>query len=377
VKESILEFPNRSTIAEEAGAWLVRLDGDQPLSAEEQFALREWLQRSALHREELNELAVLWGKVNCLTELAVPLEKSSSTPSNDTEERRRPGYFGGLVPLGATATIVVIGFALLLTLWMRSDPWEAKDGMYATAVGQQKRMILADGSVALLNTNSQIEVEYGENFRDIHLLQGEAYFEVAKNLNQPFRVYAGNGRIQAVGTAFSVLLKVNAVDVTVTEGKVALASLVNTKVTLPEPSGTPPGQTRPDTNNRLIATELGLLSAGQSITIREAAGAEASKASIVDEIEIVDQQEMSKRQSWQRGIITFAGDPLEKVVEEISRYTTVRIEITDPAVRAIKIGGQFPVGETDAMLNALEANFGLRVTRVAEDHVLLASSQDS
>jgi transmembrane sensor len=266
---------------------------------------------------------------------------------------------------------------LLLTLWMRSDPWEAKDGMYATAVGQQKRMIRADGSVALLNTNSQIEVEYGENFRDIHLLQGEAYFEVAKNLNQPFRVYAGNGRIQAVGTAFSVLLKVNAVDVTVTEGKVALASLVNTKVTLPEPSGTPPGQTRPDTNNRLIATELGLLSAGQSITIREAAGAEASKASIVDEIEIVDQQEMSKRQSWQRGIITFAGDPLEKVVEEISRYTTVRIEITDPAVRAIKIGGQFPVGETDAMLNALEANFGLRVTRVAEDHVLLASSQDS
>lgn len=46
VKENILEFPNRSIIAEEAGAWLVKLDGDQSLSAEQQSALREWLQHS-------------------------------------------------------------------------------------------------------------------------------------------------------------------------------------------------------------------------------------------------------------------------------------------------------------------------------------------
>ena len=41
----------------------------------------------------------------------------------------------------------------------------------------------------------------------------------------PFRVYAGGGRIQAVGTAFTVRIKGEDVDVTVTEGKVELASV--------------------------------------------------------------------------------------------------------------------------------------------------------
>jgi len=42
-------------------------------------------------------------------------------------------------------------------------------------------------------------------------------------------------------------------------------------------------------------------------------------------------------------------------------------------VRSIRIGGRFPVGETTAMLRSLEENFGLRVTRIDQDHVLLSS----
>jgi transmembrane sensor len=124
-------------------------------------------------------------------------------------------------------------------------------------------------------------------------------------------------------------------------------------------------------------TDLVLLNAGQSTTIRETAEDAADDTSSIDKIETVDRQEMNKRLSWQRGLLTFAGDPLEKVVKEISRYTTVSIEITDPGVRAIKIGGQFPVGETDAMLDALKVNFGLRVTRLDDNHVLIASAGDS
>ena len=58
-----------------------------------------------------------------------------------------------------------------------------------------------------LNTNSQIQVDYSEKQRNIRLLQGEAHFEVAKDRDKPFHVYAGNGRAQAVGTAFAVYLK--------------------------------------------------------------------------------------------------------------------------------------------------------------------------
>ncbi len=85
---------------------------------------------------------------------------------------------------------------------------------------------------------------------------------------------------------------------------------------------------------------------------------------------------MEKRLSWREGVLNFAGDPLEVVVNEISRYTTVSIEIADPAVRATRIGGRFPIGETDAMFDALEANFGLRVTRLSHDRVLVSVAEE-
>jgi len=383
VKENIVKFPDRNAIAEEAGAWLIKLDGDQAPSAEELDDLREWMERSPVHREELDSLATFWDKMNVLTELAVPLENlQTQSTSSQAEQGARTGngFFEGFGRIGLATAAIVLVFTIVFTAWTRPDPLTTTNGLYATNVGQQQETALTDGSVVLLNTNSQIRVEYGEQYRDIHLLQGEAHFSVAKNTDLPFRVFAGNGRVQAVGTAFSVYLKNNAVDVTVTEGSVALASLIMPEglATQNEPTTTAVG--RPDsiiTNSSIYTEDLGTLKAGQSTTIRSVVDDQISQAGTLDVIQTVDDQEMTKRLSWRQGLLTFAGDPLEHVVDEISRYTTVSIEITDPAVRAIKIGGQFPVGETDAMLDALEANFGLRVTRMGQDHVLLSAAEDS
>jgi len=373
MKQKIVEFPNRGVIAEEAGKWLIRLDGDRPLSAEEQTTLRKWLQRSPLHREELDSLARLWGRMNILTELAVPLGKSPLSSRLGTRRENRQGLLAGMGRLGIAMAVVVIGLVTVFSLWMQPDPVGSSNGLYVTAIGQQQQVTLADGSVVLLNTNSQIRVEYGEHYRDIYLLQGEVNFNVAKNPEQPFRVYAGSGRVQAVGTVFSVYLKNNAVDITVSEGKVALATLSRPGIASSGRSVPSAEAQRPGVDSAVYAENLGLLSAGQSISIRGVVEDAPSDMGSLDAIQTIDSAEMNKRLSWQQGLLIFNGDPLEQVVEEISRYTTVSIEITDPAVRAIKIGGQFPVGETDAMLEALEVNFGLRVTRLGDDHVLLAA----
>ena len=112
--------------------------------------------------------------------------------------------------------------------------------------------------------------------------------------------------------------------------------------------------------------------AGESATIRSALDADTVNS--VNVVETVEPQELAKRLSWREGVLIFAGDPLEVVVDEISRYTTVSIEITDPVVRATRIGGRFPIGETDAMFDALEANFGLRVIRLGHDRVLVSAA---
>jgi len=373
MNENIVEFPDRRAIKEEAAAWLIKLDGDSAPSAEELASLREWLARSPVHREQLLSFADIWGKMNVLTDLTVPLGHTERRSSRRFVGRPRIAM-SHFARASFVAAVIVIGIAA--TFWLRPGPLVNGNDFYATAVGQQRSMTLADGSVVILNTNTQIKVDYDDEYRNIRLLQGEAHFTVAKNPLRPFRVYAGNGRVQAVGTAFSVYLRDDSVDVTVTEGAVVLASVgqADTDLKLESSHGSNQSSGSIAMLDDGIVEALGTIKAGESATFRNAVDADVVR--ITSAIETVEAPEMAKRLSWRDGILTFAGDPLVVVVDEISRYTTVSIEISDPVVQATRIGGRFPIGETDAMFDALEANFGLRVTRLSHDRVLLSAAEE-
>jgi transmembrane sensor len=338
---TIVELPERKELAEEAAQWLIRLDADAPPSQDELRALGEWLHRSPAHREELESMAALWGRMNILTELAVPLVQPAW---------RRAG-----VLLAALATLVIL-IGVVIVQSRTPNPLHETNGLYATAVGQQSVKDLADGSQVMLNTNTQIKVEYGETYRNIYLLQGEALFTVAKNPQRPFRVYAGSGLIEAVGTAFSVYLKGAQIDVAVTEGRVALASI---------------------DAPRASTQSLGVVSAGEVATIRSpTTDPAADGVAVLQELEPIPPQALAQRLAWQNGVVMFSGETLENVVKELGRYTTMSIEIPDETIRSMRVGGRFPVGETEAMLAALETNFNLRVIRVSHNRVVLAPAQD-
>jgi len=373
MSENVVNFPDQKAVEEEAAAWLVTLDGDGEPSADELEALREWLDRSPEHQAQLGSVARFWGKLNILTELAVPLGhpqlQASARVDRLAQRPARQFLRAGLI---AAALIVGLGIAWVYT--DQPDPIVTSNGLYATTVGQQQSTALADDSIVLLNTDTQIRVEFDENYRNIYFLQGEAHFTVAKDAERPFRVYVGERMLQAVGTAFTVYLKGTEVDVTVTEGKVALATVV----------GIGDGEL-PKQANRIDAggsgavypvaspaiEQIATISAGESATLRKSE--EVDAAETLNKVESVEPQDMARRLSWREGMLVFNGEALEVVVEEISRYTTVSIEFSDPALRATRIGGQFPIGETDAMFDALEANFQLRITRLGDDRVLVSS----
>lgn len=362
---TVYDFPDRARIEEEAGEWLILLDSEESLAPEEAEALREWLERSPVHREELNSLIRFYGKMNVLTELAVPLGAEPVSHSADRPLMRRAA---------AVAVFALVAFGAL-SVWRNHDPLQTTNGLYTTTIGGQETAPLADGSIVQLNTNTRIEVDYDGQYRNVHLLQGEAYFTVAKHTGRPFRVYAGTGRIEAVGTAFAVRLKNDDVNVTVAEGTVALAAMERAV------SGTadnPQNIQRPNDGfgERYIAA-LGLLNAGESTSIPETMEGNAAASLSRPAVRTIGAQELARRLSWRRGLLVFAGEPLELVVEEISRYTTTTIEITDPAIAAISIGGQFQAGDTEGLLAALESNFDLRVTRVDQHHVRLTSAPHS
>jgi len=118
------------------------------------------------------------------------------------------------------------------------------------------------------------------------------------------------------------------------------------------------------------ARELGLLRAGEKTTVMEG---NADKATLA-EIQEIDHEDVEQGLSWRRGFLSFNGESLGEVVEEISRYTTVTIEIAGPSLKNIKIGGQLQVGDMESMLDALEANFGLQATRLGYNYVRLSTA---
>lgn len=395
VESNISQFPDRKIVDQEAAEWLIKLDSDKPLSHQEQTALRDWLARGPVHREALNQLNSFWGN-NVLTELIVPPvtsgAKSEAKPEDRPEERQ--SLIATLAqwlkeslwsPGGVTVTASIALIALTLTLVIGGNITDT-NGIYATIVGQQKTIEMADGSRLQLNTNSKVAVEYSDNFRNIRLIQGEVHFDVAKNPQLPFRVYAGNGRVQAVGTAFTVYLKDKEVDILVTEGRVALASLGSTLANVKDNKITTNIETKtvPEAIDHFANStplKMAELDAGQAAILKATENQPATQTSVantkentVEITQTMTDEELARRQSWRSGLLVFSGEPLTQVIDEISRYTTISIEIADPSIGAIEIGGRYRVGDIDEMFDALEANFGLQVKRLAYNRVQLVAA---
>ncbi|MDA9095866.1 FecR domain-containing protein [Porticoccaceae bacterium] len=366
--ENIIEWPDTTCLEEEAAAWIVMLDGEEKFSEHNKIALREWLSRSPEHVDMLNKLNAFWAD-NSLTELLEP-----SLASVAVKSRVQWPFISAWRPMAALSMVLMLGLALIFGEGLLGGSRTASNGLYATAVGEQKSIELADGSIVELNTNSQMKVEYSEGFRNIHLIQGEMHFNVAKDPVSPFRVYARNSRVQAVGTAFTVYLAEQDVQVYVTEGRVALAGLQALAPTATGPSiPAKPSQLgganktlNVDTYVASKVQELGTLDLGRGARLKTSdAVSTLNSGALLERIASPENDDLAKRLAWRDGLLVFSGETLEQVVAEVSRYTTVHIELSSPEIRDIEIAGQVHVGDTESMFKALESNFGLKVNRLS------------
>jgi len=329
-------------IEQQAADWLVRLDSDSAPTQKDLEELKQWMQRSPAHRQQLKRLTQHWHSANRLTELSFPLpgsQRPEGTMANLRYQFRHllNNSWQATASLGAGLTLTI---ALAMGLLLTNPDAVSGNGIYETRVGEQNSITLVDGSVIQLNTDSHIQVNYVDNQRNVVLMAGEAHFEVAKDSSRPFIVKAGDGMVRAVGTAFTVRIHPEALKVTVTEGKVALVS--STEVAQPAAP----------------VKDRGYLVQGQTVEFMPQAD-----TGLGNQIKQLAQNDLDQQLSWRKGLLLFTGEPLAEVIEEVNRYTQLEIRIIDQNIGNISIGGQFKVGETEAMLKVLEANFGINVSR--------------
>ncbi len=129
---------------------------------------------------------------------------------------------------------VAASLAILLSVFLAKDLLFLEKGPVTinnpiqeknTISGQKLTVHLSDGSRVILNSGSSIS--YAKYFSDssrVVRLQGEAFFEVSKNPDRPFRVIAGNTVTEAIGTSFTINSHYNeSVNVALLTGKVYVA----------------------------------------------------------------------------------------------------------------------------------------------------------
>ena len=398
---NIHDLKRQDDVMDEAYAWVLLFNRDTAVTSEELAALREWVARSPAHKQALTEAENFWCEAEILTALSVP--------HNKLQANRLGAFFDslwfGLSQLiqsinksGAVAALLVLGIGISLSSWLLPLSGSVGNGVYATAIGEQKVIVLRDDSRVQLDTYSQVRVEYQDAVRRIHLLRGKAHFNVAKNPQRAFEVYARDGLVRAVGTAFSVYLTDTDIQVTVDEGRVDLARLIMPASIAPQ-SISLDTEAVIDSDYAETQTEIeghagdGLAAslsaeafkvelanslennlASQQVFLSLDKGQSASFSLVQQSFKELTDKDMARELAWRKGLLVFARDPLSHVVSEVSRYTDTTIEIVDPDLGSLVMGGRFRIGELDALFEVLEIGFGVEVSYLNAHHVQLHSS---
>jgi transmembrane sensor len=327
-------------IESDAAYWLIRLEADP--SPQTRCDFETWLGADPRHQAAYIRMEKTWSHADIVKRLR-PLDdvvdeqiidKFSERPAardGHTDGSERAPSRTGWLALAASVLLVALGG----TVWVlvARSGWE----VYHTEFGGFQRVVLADGSTAMLNTDSRIRVRLSSNRREVVLEKGEALFTVAHDTRRPFDVSAGDTVVRAVGTAFSVRLREHRqVDVLVTEGRVAIDpadELPDSKV--PEPAAT-------KTMSTLAAGESTSVAAHKTLKVQKVAD-----------------EDLTHKLAWTQGRIWFDRVSLAEAVAEFNRYNRRQLVINDSSIAGLHIGGAFEATDLDSFVAALQT-FGIR-----------------
>jgi transmembrane sensor len=336
----VVKLRTRVEIDEEAAAWAWRMDSATVTPAD-RLAYEAWLRQDPRNGRAAREMSQVWRALDGLAEAKHSEKIATFSAAAAQAGARRRWWFAAAAVLAAIA----VGVA-----WLQRG---SEVQVLATAVGQQRSVTLADGSVISLNTNTIVEADLQRRAREIFLRKGEAHFQVAHDAARPFFVHAGDAVVRAVGTGFEVrVLTDQHVDIVVDEGRVEVRPAAMTAPARNDGTARPPAAVR-------------AISAGQRL----------STASRDLAVTPISDQQLSSELAWREGAVVFDGERLADAVTEIERYTDARITISDPAVAALRVGGRFRTGDLQEFFDALQAALPVSVRRTPGGVVIKPRTQ--
>ena len=345
--------------ADTAAEWVAKLSS-QDVTDGDRAEFQEWLASSPENRRAFEDAHQTWLDLDALSNLAnskpdaLPCElRLEIDRAAQLAENRWPDGDRGSKLRWFTAVAAALLVGVLATLWMvrfGSDPTDRgpRTVTYRTGVGERSEILLADGSLLTLNTDTVAHAALTVTRRTVHLERGEAYFTVVKDPDRPFVVTAGGGIVQAVGTEFNVYHRNDTTTITVLEGAVDVIPPIadTTSTGSIDPS-------LPDKRHRIERS--------QAFVVRDGGS------------EVIDLGlEMAARAaSWRSGRLFFDGATLGEMVEEIDHYLEAHLVIADDEIASFTGGGVIHVDNVDSILLAIEKAWPVSVIHESPEVIVL------
>lgn len=170
--------------------------------------------------------------------------------------------------------------------------------------GGEFQVTLSDGTRVWLNATSELEypVEFAADVREVRL-QGEAYFEVAKDADHPFLVRVGHYRLQVYGTKFNLnTYEPNRIEVALVEGSIGFQAHAN----VPEV--------------RLIPNQVGI------------ADPTSGNTQIYD-------ADISPYIAWKNNDMVFVNERLESIMQKVERWYDVEVVFGKAELKELRFYG--------------------------------------
>jgi len=334
----------------EAGVWIARLHGGNRTRAIE-AGLKRWLREDAENARAFEIATEVWDDAENLRRFVPLRPKLASRPRS------------------SMAPIFAMAAAASLLLFLGAVLWFQNLGVITTGVGEQRQMVLEDGTRVFLNTDTRLVVSYNNDARRVELRRGEALFNVAKKSDWPFIVTAGDREVRALGTSFVVRREEQQLAVTLVEGKVVVSPVQQAtqsaaESALAQQPAQSTGSAAPSVDKQTSApgrSDVFTLAPGQRLTF--GAGSPAR----------LDTPSVEKATAWRRGQVILDDTPLRAAAEEMNRYNAIKLVVAEDVAADLLVSGLFQAGDSIHFANAVADTYNLNVQE-RNDEIILSRS---
>jgi transmembrane sensor len=296
-----------------AAAWHARLQADD-VSDAEQHAFREWLAADPAHAAAFELMTNVWSAAK----RPIWQDVRNFSPSREGWISRRAVLAGSILTASA-------GTVFLLTQ-------AAQAGVYKTDIGEQKHILLQDGTAIFLDTDTKVVTGFSSSARTVQLEYGRANFNIASDKTRPFKVAVAGNII--VGAGFTS-------DVRNDDGQVAVV-LIQGRATV-ESS---------DSHGQLSR----ILVDGERLRLGSHHKAELDRPNLLPLL------------AWQTGQVIFQNEKLLQAVYEMNRYSSFKLRIADSRIENWGVSGVYRVGNSVLFAQALEKLLAVSLHRF-DDHI--------